>query len=529
MALFKQQIVRYVNASGKRVSKSTPGARRVQERSRKYYGEFADEHGVTKRVPLARDKAAAQTMLNDLIKQVERKQAGLHDPFEEHRKKPLAGHLEDYKRSLLAKGDTEKHAKQSVNRVQRLCDECGITRLQHFDLTKVETWLDTQQSTKSRFSAQTRNHYGNTVVYFLNWCVQRQRIAANPLLLLKPVNVEVDRRHERRSLSEEEFVRVVNAAEAGKRLQRVPGPERAMIYVLAAWTGFRRGELASLTLGSFDFDSKPAVIRLKAGSSKRRKKDALPLHPLVVERFMAWLELRGSVTRSEPLFRLKMPSGTLRRTADMMRHDLEVARAAWIEEADSEQMRAERVASDFLTYQDADGLIADFHAHRHVFISNLAKAGVTLATAQKLARHSDPRLTSNVYTHLELADQQEAIESLPKPPAAASTKGDVRGESRVTSMVTRADVVPCHQSAQVDAELCSKPPANTEQKTLPRQGLGSTCQCVAPSGTTLPTSSDRSSFGVDDRCGFKHIPRHAFSRFRRAIDRKTSVGAAAQG
>jgi hypothetical protein len=47
------------------------------------------------------------------------------------------------------------------------------------------------------------------------------------------------------------------------------------------------------------------------------------------------------------------------------------------------------------------------------FITHLSLGGVPLAVAQKLARHSDPRLTSNVYTSLGLADLHRAVESLP--------------------------------------------------------------------------------------------------------------------
>ena len=36
-----------------------------------------------------------------------------------------------------------------------------------------------------------------------------------------------------------------------------------------------------------------------------------------------------------------------------------------------------------------------------------------LATAQKLARHSDPKLTSNTYTRLSIHDRADAVESLP--------------------------------------------------------------------------------------------------------------------
>jgi integrase len=74
-----------------------------------------------------------------------------------------------------------------------------------------------------------------------------------------------------------------------------------------------------------------------------------------------------------------------------------------------------------------DGRVVDFHALQVTFVSHLALAGVPLATAQKLARHSDPRLTANVYTHLGLADLALAVENLPAiggttPPPAADPK-----------------------------------------------------------------------------------------------------------
>lgn len=49
-----------------------------------------------------------------------------------------------------------------------------------------------------------------------------------------------------------------------------------------------------------------------------------------------------------------------------------------------------------LSYQDDNGAFADFHANRHTFMTNLGRTGVPLTTAQKLARHSDPKLTASV-------------------------------------------------------------------------------------------------------------------------------------
>ncbi|NQT39298.1 MAG: hypothetical protein HQ581_17500 [Planctomycetes bacterium] len=50
----------------------------------------------------------------------------------------------------------------------------------------------------------------------------------------------------------------------------------------------------------------------------------------------------------------------------------------------------------------------------------MAKAGVALTTAQKLARHSDPKLTSNVYTLPKERAQIEKAFLIAKPMIKAS-------------------------------------------------------------------------------------------------------------
>jgi hypothetical protein len=54
-------------------------------------------------------------------------------------------------------------------------------------------------------------------------------------------------------------------------VEGICGPDRAMMYVLAAWTGYRRGEIGSLTRESFDLASDPATVTVEAGHSKRRR------------------------------------------------------------------------------------------------------------------------------------------------------------------------------------------------------------------------------------------------------------------
>jgi len=76
-----------------------------------------------------------------------------------------------------------------------------------------------------------------------------------------------------------------------------------------------------------------------------------------------------------------------------------------------------------IPYRDAGGRVFDFHAIRHLFISNLAAAGVHPKVAQTLARHSTITLTMDRYTHLGLHDQTAALDKLPQLPSKGPQAG----------------------------------------------------------------------------------------------------------
>ena len=86
-------------------------------------------------------------------------------------------------------------------------------------------------------------------------------------------NPKLDRRHDRRALLPDEFTRLVNAAKAEPPVESIPGTDRAMMYVLAAWTGFRKGEIGSLTEESFCLDADPPTATVAAAYSERRRED----------------------------------------------------------------------------------------------------------------------------------------------------------------------------------------------------------------------------------------------------------------
>ena len=68
--------------------------------------------------------------------------------------------------------------------------------------------------------------------------------------------------------------------------------------------------------------------------------------------------------------------------------------------------------SDFLTYRDSAGRVADFHSLRHRFITELVKAGVHPKDAKELARHSTITLTMDRYAHVGLRDTAAALSKL---------------------------------------------------------------------------------------------------------------------
>lgn len=391
---------------------------KTKTKSKKWWGRYRDDSGIERRVPLATDKLAAQALLNDLVKNEERKKAGLVDPCEGQRKRPLKEHLADFKKYLQNKNVTPKQVYTATSQIQKMFDSCKWKMIKDISATDALNFLGAQREAGK--SAQTYNHYLKSAKQFTRWLVRDRRSAVDALAHLSKLNVSIDRRHDRRALSPEEFQLLVAAAYRGRPIETISGPDRAMMYVLAAWTGFRKGEIGSLTLRSFRLDDEPPTATVAACFSKRKRQDTQILHPEVVRLFRDWVAMKPKLGPDDLLFPIsgKVPGGTERKTHKMMHRDLEAARNAWISEASTPLEQTAREQSDFLKYCDDNGLFADFHSNRHLFITSLERANLSPKMAQTLARHSDIRLTLGVYTHVGLQDQSAAIRSLPAPPAS---------------------------------------------------------------------------------------------------------------
>jgi integrase len=102
-------------------------------------------------------------------------------------------------------------------------------------------------------------------------------------------NVATDRRHDRRPFFEKELAALLKAAEAGPIVRCMKGPDRAMLYRVAVYTGLWASELASLKPESFELESDLPKVSVQAAYSKHRRTDVLPLHQSLVAQPRSWL------------------------------------------------------------------------------------------------------------------------------------------------------------------------------------------------------------------------------------------------
>jgi len=311
--------------------------------------------------------------------------------------KPLRGHLEDWRASLAAKGNTKQHVKLQAARAETVIEGCGFSYFSDIEPARVEHYLAGRRDGDCGISAQTSNYYLGALKHFCRWMVSEWRAGRNPVAHLRGLNVRTDRRHDRRALTVKEIGKLLRTAWRGPVVRGMAGSDRAMLYRMALETGLRWSELRSLTRGNFDLEGNPPMVTVKAAYSKHRREDKLPLRAETAAALQDYFGMKLPTVRAFP-----MPKGGV--GAKMLRADLDAAGIA---------------------YRDGDGRVVDFHALRHTFITNLANANVHPSVARRLARHSDVNLTLSRYTHTSLERQSDAIERLPdisvRPQAAEAT------------------------------------------------------------------------------------------------------------
>ncbi len=202
------------------------------------------------------------------------------------------------------------------------------------------------------------------------------------------------------------------------------------LFATAVYLGLRRGEVIALRKSDVDLDARTLRVGRGTGdTTKGGHEDLLP----IPDELLPWVGHAMNQSPSAILF--PQESGEQHAPDVQLQHVLRraLARAGIVNGWEHRCRRKGCGYSERHPYAEpgrcpkcgmrlwpvADQKRLRFHHLRHSTGTLLLKAGVPLATVQRILRHTDPKITSEVYGHLDLDDMRGGAE--PPPPR---TDGD---------------------------------------------------------------------------------------------------------
>ena len=337
---------------------------------RMYRGRYRlDPREKIKDVALHTDeKQVAEQRLARIVRDEQHEREGLIPPKQQRdaAQLPLITHVQAFVADRRAIKCDDKYVLGLERKLLRLINECSWRFVRDVTPESFCVWRE-----KQTHSAKTLNDYLNAVGGLMNWL--ESRIGANPLRFVQKVQTACEPKRTRRAFSVAELRRLIAA-----------GGDRGIIYLVAASTGIRRGELRSLEWRDVVLDMPQPFIFVRRSIAKNHKDAKQPLPDYVARE---WEKLRPTdFGPNERVFQRGMP--------------------------DMDTFRKDLVAAG-IDYIDNQGRFADFHALRTTFSTLLAVLGVAERIRMELNRHSDPKLTAKTYTDAKMLPVCEAVAMLP--------------------------------------------------------------------------------------------------------------------
>ncbi|NRD59717.1 tyrosine-type recombinase/integrase [Corallococcus exiguus] len=386
----------------------------IYRKNDKWYVRFKDGHGRWRdTATLATTKTAAKSLLHDLELQADRQRRGL-EPMPEHRKQVTFGEaMNVWKaevgsrlRSTTIIGFSEKH----------LRDELGPLPLKGITPSRLEVLLNAKAG---ELAPKSLNHLRAHVHRIFELALRRGLFTG-----LNPAKTVPRIKQPKRLpqyLKTEEVPLMLTALERRWR----------PLFATAVYTGMRKGEL--LALRKSDIDLKTGTIRVgrshASDTTKGNREDLLP----IAVGLLPYLREAMATSPSELLF--PREDGTQHRP-DVALHKVlrrALGRAGLVEgynhlcrrKGCGYKVRKRHGMPEpcprcgMKLWPQALPRPLRFHDLRHTTATLLLKAGVPVATVQRILRHSDPAITTEVYGHLDVEDMRKGLDQLdftaPKP------------------------------------------------------------------------------------------------------------------
>jgi integrase len=172
-----------------------------------------------------------------------------------------------------------------------------------------------------------------------------------------------------------------------RKLLESCAPQRRLLYEVAFCTGLRANELRQLT--PRHLDSARCGLILEASWTKSRKKGFQPLPAELVRR----LEVAAEEKTAAGLYMQHTWQGTRKRASPRIQRPADPL--LYVPTHPSRELEKDLRRAG-MTKHGPGGKV-DFHACRVAYTTLIFDVGGNLKEAQTLARHSDPRITANIY------------------------------------------------------------------------------------------------------------------------------------
>ncbi len=352
-----------------------PGARKKPNSSGRYQGFFIDQQGNKKYFTGSKKRSETIRIARKLEDDARQVRLGYREPRQSHykyRDRSIIETIREYcdwgnlQGGRGGKPWSGSHSKRKNRLLTLWVETLNLKTLADLDglLPRVEATL--QELSKKGKSGKTLHNTAEALHSFINWCLIRNYLNEDPLKGLS--KIDTTPKTKRRAMTPKEFERLLSVAPY----------RRQILYMVAMITGLRVLELRSLTREHLDTENQG--ILLENDWTKNRKPGFQPVPKDTVKLLVEYFD-SGIVPR--------LYSQYLRTKTFHPRALLYVpAEAGKDLDRDLEKAGIKKTTPK--------GKL-DFHAIRTCFVSLSIEAGATAKEAQQLARHSDPRITMNVY------------------------------------------------------------------------------------------------------------------------------------
>ena len=358
---------------------------------------FKDAAGVVRRRSAkTKDLRIARERLADAIREAEQQKAGHVDHYAETRKTPTADLVVQFKSHLEGEGRTEVYVKAVTRQIRGYLTFASPPTIGSVHPPDVERFLD---QVRQKHSVKTRDNYAGALRAFGRWLERSGRWQVDPFrsVLTRTPKRDKHRTYKRHSFRFEEAERLVEAAWARFEAEKAQGTggcpvwpgydevvrDRQVLYWTALTTGFRVAECAALRWEDITFDERAPCVRLAGCFTKNGNDARVPLQGFVVQALkdMRARRSKAAVRRGDPV-------------VTQTDHVFKVPRTI------AEIVRKDAAFAGLIPEKSPTSKRVDFHALRKSCARILIELNVHPKIIQAVLRHSDIRLTMDLYGEL---------------------------------------------------------------------------------------------------------------------------------